>query len=355
MSVFSSSRDRTLYAQVMTDARTVLNSAGTWTSTGVQKVRFNTFTLAAGNPTNSPTYKTGKRSRLLGLRGRQNGTATLQKPFIPSGAAGTRPDDDPILTAIFGATGTVVASTSVTYNLTDTLNFLLMPTYNKTPGASSPTNSYLLGGIPQSVKFTGGGNFLDMEVQLSGVGVGDSVNFSSYSGTGDAVLLGKGTGATALSTFPAEPSPTTNGNVISGFGSGAGFSIGGSALAEVRGTAEITMNLGVEPIADALNDQYVIGFVGGERDISIANITCVDSDGSVLNSLKVASFSKAAQTIVFVFGNVAGSIVTITLANVQVGGITWQEDGAKLNIQFGQSDAHATSSTVTDEMILAIT
>jgi len=332
----------------MTDARTILNSAGTWTSTAVQKVRFNTFTLAAGNAVNSPTYKTGKRSRLLGLRGRQSGSATLQKPFFPSGTAGTKPDDDPILTAIFGATGTVVAATSVTYNLTDTLNFLLMPTYNKTPGASSPTNSYLLGGIPQSVKFTGGGNFLDMEVQLSAVGAGDSVNFASYTG-GDAVLKG------TLTSFPAEPSPTTNGNVISGFGSGAGFSIGGSALAEVRGTAEITLNLGVEPIADALNDAYVIGFVGGERSVSIANITCIDSDGSVLNTLKQASFSKAAQTIVFVFGNVAGSIVTITCANVQIGGITWQEDGAKLNIQFGQSDAHATSSTVTDELILAIT
>jgi hypothetical protein len=348
MPTFSSSRDRVLYAQLMTDARTVPNTAGTWTTTGVQKVRFNTFSLAANNAVNSPTYKTGKRSRLIGVRGRQSGTWSLQKPFFPSGTAGTRPDDDPILTSIFGATGTVVAATSVTYNLTDTLNFLLLPLYNKTPGASSPTNTYVLGGVAQSVKFTGGGNFLNYEISGISVGVGDSINFASYTG-GDALLKG------TLTTYPAEPAPTTNGNVITGFGSGAGFSIGGSALAEVRGTVDITVNLGVEPIADAINDPYTVGFVGGERDVMLSNITCIDSDGSVLNSLKQASFSKTPQTISMVFGSVAGSIVTFNLNNVQVGGMTWQESGSALNIQFGQSDAHASSTTVTDEFTIVCT
>lgn len=344
----SSSRDRTLYAQLITGPRTIQNSAGVWTSTNTQRVRFNTFGPSAGNSVNSPTYKTSNRSRLAGLRGRQNGSWTLQKPFFPSGSAGVRPDDDPILAAIFGTTGTVVASTSVTYNLTDALNYLLFLSCNKTPGASSPTNSYVLGAIPQSVKFTGGGNFLDMEISGAAVGVGDSVNFASYTGA-DLPLAG------GLTTFPAEPTVSVNGNVLPGFGFGAGFSIGGSQLAEVRGTAEISMSMGIEAIADALNDQYIIGFVGGERDISISNITCIDSDSTLLNSLKAAAFSKAPQTLTFVFGNVAGSTVTITLKNVQIGNMTWQESGAALNIQFGSSGANATSSTVTDEMTLAIT
>lgn len=346
--VFSSSRDRTLYAQALAAPRAILNSAGVWTSTGVSKVRFNTFTLSPSNTVNSPMYKTGLRSRQVGIRGRQAGTCTIQKPVMPSGAAGTASDDDPIFKSIFGATATLVASTSATYNLVDTLSYLLLLTYNKTPGASSPTNSYVLGAIPTSVKFTGGGNFLDMEVQCTAVGVGDSVNFASYTGS-DLILAG------GLTTYPAEPSPTINGGVIPGFGLGAGFSIGGSALAEVRGTAEISMNLGIEAIADALNDAYIIGFVGGMRDISIGNITCVDSDGTVLNSLKAAAFSKAGQTIVFQFGNVAGSIVTITLKNVQIGNISWQESGSVLNVQFGSSGANATNTTVTDEMTIAFT
>ncbi|HEX4138364.1 MAG TPA: hypothetical protein VHY84_27385 [Bryobacteraceae bacterium] len=348
MPVFSSSRDRTLYAQALTAPRAVLNSAGVWTSTGVQKVRFNTFTLNPANTVNSPTYKTGLRSRLAGLRGRQAGSWTLQKPFFPSGSAGTAPDDDPILKSIFGATATIVASVSATYNLVDTLSYLFLPTYNKTPGASSPTNSYVLGGIPTACKFTGGGNFLDMEITGTSVGVGDSVNFASYTGS-DAILQG------GLSTYPAEPSPTVNGNVIPGFGLGAGFSLGGSALAEVRGTAEVSMDLGIEAISDALNDSYVIGFIGGERSIGLSNITCIDSDGSVLNALKAASFTKTPQTIVLQFGNVAGSIVTITLNDVQVGNMTWQESGAALNIQFGQSGANATTSLLTNEMVLACT
>lgn len=348
--VFSNSRDVTLYAQLMTDARTVPNSTGTWTTTGTQKVRFNTFSLASNNAVNTPTYKTGNRSPLLGVRGRQSGTATIQKPFIPSGAAGTRPDDDPILTSIFGVTGTVVASTSVTYNLTDALNFLFLPRYNKTPSASSPTNVYALGAIPTSTKFTIGGNFFDYEVQCACCAVGDSQNFAAgnYTG-GDAVVKG------GLTTYPAEPTISTNGNVLTGFGNGAGFSLGGSSLAEVRGTVDITISSGVEPIADAVNDAYVIGYVGGLRQVSISNITCIDSDGTVLNALKKAAFTKAAQTIVIVCGNVAGSIATATLANVQVGGMAWQEQGASLNIQFGQSDAHSTSTSVTDDFILALT
>jgi hypothetical protein len=344
----SSSRDRKLFAQIITGARAIPNASGVWTNTGVQQVRFNTFGPTAENAVNSPTYKTGNRSRLIGLRGRQGGSWTLQKPFFPSGSAGTRPDDDPILQAIFGATGTVVASTSVTYNLTDTLNYLAFFDYNTTPGLSSPTNRYLLGAIPQSVKFTGGGNFLDMEISGTAVGIGDSVNFASYTG-GDAVLTG------GLTTYPALPTATVNGNVLPGFGSGAGFAIGGSTLYEVRGTAEISMSMGVEGISDALTDAYTIGYVGGERSIGVSNITCIDSDSTLLNSLKAAAFSKAPQTLTFVFGNVAGSIVTITLNNVQIGQNSWEESGAGLNIKFGNSPAAATSVSVTDEMKVALT
>jgi hypothetical protein len=347
----SSSRDRALYAQIQTGGPLVVpNAAGVWTNTSAQKVRFNTFTLAAANAINSPTYKTGLRSRLLGVRGRQSGSFTLQKPFFPSGTLGTKPDDDPILQSIFGATGAVSAGVSVTYSLSDALNFLFMPTYNTTPGAASPTNSYCLGAIPQSVNFTGGGNFLDYEIQGMSIGVGDSVNFAGPYAGGDLELAG------GLTTYPAAPTGvTTNGNVIQGFGSGAGFSIGGSTLYEVRGTCEIAMNLGVEAIGDGLSNAYIIGFVGGEREINISQITCIDSDSTLLNSLKAAAFAKTTQSLSFVFGSVPGSIVTINLPYVQVGGWTWQESGAGLNIQFGNSAAAASTTLVTNEINIVLT
>lgn len=346
--IFSSALDRTLYALAINDPRAIPNASGVWTTTGTQRVRFNSLTFGRSDELNSPVYHTGLRSRMMGKRGRQGGTFTLNKPVIPSGAAGTAPDDDQIFQSIFGATATIVAATSATYNLTDALKYLFLPMYNKTPGASSPTNSYLLGAIPQSVKFTGGQNFLDAELSGICTGVGTTDNFASYTGA-DAVLKG------GLTTYPAEPTVAVNGDVVQGFGFGASFSVGGSALAEVRGTCEIQMNMGVDPYADSIGDAYIVGYTGGLRQIGLSQITCIDSDGSVLKALKQAAWSKAGQTVTIVFGNVAGSIITFTLRNVQIGNDSWEESGSQLNIRFGDSPAHASSTTVTDEMTLAFT
>ena len=274
---------------------------------------------------------------------------TLQKDLIPSGAAGTAPDDDPILQAIFGAAQTTVASTSVTYNLGENIYLLFLPRYNQTPGASSPTNVYVVGAVPQTVKFTGGGNFLSYEIQGNGVAGGDSQNFASYTGA-DLPAAG------GLTTYPAEPTGLTQlGNVIPGFGSGAGFKFGGSAIVEVRNTIEISMDLAVEAVADAVNDPYVIGFICGLRQISLSKIQCIDSDDSLLNALKQASFSKAATAASMQFGNVAGSIFTFNLNNVQPGAMTWSGNGAGLDVSFDNSMAHETSSTSTDDFTLVQT
>lgn len=350
MAVPSSNRQETLWAQIQTGGpRTILNAGGTWTSTGAVKLRFDTFSPTQQNALNTPTYKTGKRSPLIGVRGRQGASWSISKDLIPSGAAGTVPDDDPILQAIFGAPQTTVASTSVTYNLGETLYYLFLSRYNKTPGMTTPTNAYVLGGVPQTVKFAGGGNFLKYSIDGASVGSGDSQNFASYTG-GDALLKG------GLTTYPAEPgSATQNGNVIPGFGSGAGFSYNGSALADVRGTIEVSMDLGVEAIADGLNDAYTIYFIPGLRQISLSKITCIDTDNAVQNALKQASFSKVAAPIVLQFGNVAGSIWTINLNNVQAGAMAWAENGAALEVSFDGSMAHATSASVTDDMTLVQT
>lgn len=350
MSVPSSNRQQTLWAQLQSGGpRTIPNSTGTWTSTGAVKLRYDSFNLTPANAINTPTYKTGKRSPLVGVRGRQGVSWTLSKDLIPSGAAGTAPDDDPLLQAIMGLANVTVASTSVTYSLGETMYYLFLSRYNKTPGMSSPTNAYVLGGVPTSVKFTGGGNFLKYEIQGAGVGSGDSQNFASYTG-GDALLKG------ALTTYPAEPgSATQNGNIVPGFGSGAGFSYNGSALAEVRGSIEISIDLGIDVVADAVNDAYAIAFVPGLRQISLSKIQCLDTDGTVLNALKQASFSKAAVPVTLAFGNVAGSIITFTLNNVQAGAMTWAENGATLDVSFDNSMAHATSASVTDDMTIALT
>jgi hypothetical protein len=351
MSIFSSNRQQTLWAQLQTGGpRAINNAAGVWAATGAKKLRYDTLAINPQDPVNTPTYKTGNRSPMIGTRGHQGCTWSVTKPFIPSGAAGTTPDDDPILQAIFGAANTTVATTSVTYSLGETLYYLFLSRYNKTPSISNPTNVYILGGVPQTVKFTGGGNFLNYSVDGVGVGAGDSLGFAlPYAGF-DAVLSG------ALTTYPAEPgSATTNGNVIPGFGSGAGFKFGGSSLAEVRTTIEIQMSLGIDVVADAINDPYPIAFIPGLRQISVSKIQCIDSDGTVLNALKAAALSKAPTAMSMQFGNVAGSIVTFNLANVQPGNMSWVENGAALDVSFDTSMAHQTTISAGDDMTLVCT
>lgn len=350
MPVPSSNRQQTVWAQLQPGgSRVVPNSGGTWTNTTAVKLRYDTLGITPENQLMTPTYKTGTRSPLLGVRGRQGASWTLSKDLIPSGALGWVPDDDPILQAVFGAPATAVASTSVTYNLGETIYFLFFSRYNKTPGMTNPTNAYLLGSVPQSCKFTGGGNFLKYDISGGAVGTGTSLNFGSYSGA-DSVLKG------GLTSYPAEPGTVVQaGNVIPGFGQGAGFSYGGSSIAEVRGTIEISMELGIDVIADGVSDPYNIAFIPGLRQISLSKITCLDTDGTVLNSLKTAAFTKAPATVSIQFGQTAGSIFTFNLNNVQPGAMAWEESGAALNVAFNNSMAHATSTSVTDDMTLVQT
>jgi hypothetical protein len=347
---FTSSRTVNLYALLQSGgSRVINNTTGTFTNTGFSKILFDSLNWKRKNDINSPTFKTGSSSMLRGVRGRQGvDSLTLTMPIIPYGAAGTIPDSDPILETVFGSAATISAGVSATYSLSDALKFLTLLRYNKTPGLTTPTNHYFLGLTPQTFKIMGGQNFLMLEVTFTGVGIGNSLDFSGYTGSQDAILAG------GLTTYPAEPTGfVSHGSVIQGFGGGAGVSIGGSTVAELRGTVEISGALGVEPLADAVGDPYPVGFARGARMISINNITCADSDGSVLNTVKQAAFSKTPEAVVFTFGNVAGSIVTATVNNVQLGSDSYSDAGAFLNIAFDKSDAHETTAGAKDDFTLA--
>lgn len=350
MSIFSGNRALTLYAQLQPGGpRVIPNSTGTWTNAGVAQMRFDTFDPKSANPLNTPKYKTGNSSPMKGVRGRQGGSGSLSKPFIPSGAAGTAPDDDVILQSIFGAAPTTVASTSVTYALADAIKYLFVPFYNKNAGMSSPTNAYMLGATPTQATFKIGGDFLDYTVNFTAVGRGDSQNFSSYTG-GDSILKG------GLTTYPAEPTGLTlNGNVVPGFGSGSSAQFGGSSLAELRGSVEITINTGISSIPDGVNDAYITGFLRGLRTIGVSKIQCIDSDGTVLNTLKQNSFSKTPLNIALSVYGVVGSTSTFNLGNVQWDAFEWSENGDALDVSFPNAMAHQTSIAALDDFTMVLT
>jgi hypothetical protein len=343
MSIFSGNRAQTVYAQLQSGGPRLINSSSsTWVNTNSAKLRFDSWNPTSANPTNSPTYKTGNSSPMIGVRGRQGASGSLSGPVIPSGVAGLIPDNDPIYQAIFGKAA-VVGSTTVTYSIADSIFYLFMPWYNKNPGMSSPTNSYLLGATPTQATFTLNGNFLQFSANFTATGRGDSLTFGSYAG-GDTLLKG------GLTTYPAEPgSVTQNGNVISGFGSGGSAVFGGSVLPELRGALAITMDLGISAIADGFNDAYPIGFLRGLRRVSISRIQCIDSDGAVLNTIKSLSYSKTPTAIVLTVGGVVGSTVAFTLNNVQFDGFEYTENGDALDVVFPNAMAHQTTSTAVDD------
>jgi len=344
-----SSRLQTLWAQTQTAFSSFANSSGTWTNTGAIKQRYDEFSPQGVNPVNSPTYFTGTSSPLIGTRGRQNANWTLAMPLIPSGAAGTAPDAGPILASIFGAAGTVSTSTSVTYNLLDTVSPLGLFWYNENSNETTPTNYYILGGCPTQATFILNQNFLSMRAQGFGYGRGDSTSFSSYT-SGDAGLKG------GLTVYPAEPgSVTQNGNVIPGYGNGNTATFDGNATLELRGQVELTVNTGLEGLGDTFSNAYQVAAGRGLRTVSMQRIQCVDSDGTTIANLKAKAFSKTPITIALQVGGTAGSIFTFTLRNVQLGGSEISVNGAFLDIIWSDNQAHATSAAVTDDMTLACT
>lgn len=348
MAVYSGSwLDRVLIqVQAASAPRTITNSSGTWTSTGTTNPRHMSLVLTQNKPVVPTPYKTGTRSTLVGLAGRRSGTFSYNGPLIPSGAAGTVPDSDPLFQSIFGTTATIVPSTSVTYSFLDN-GFIPLAffRYNKS-GGSSPTNFYALGSVIQRYTINLGGEYLTHTAEGKCVAIGDSTQFASYSGN-DAVAAG------GLTTYPAEPGTiAVNGTPINGFGGTATFD--GNVQVELRGTPTITINTGLDMAEDGFADGYPFAMTGGRRQVS-GSFRFADDDTSNLNNIKTKAFTKAPITIALAVNTTAGSIVTITLKNVQLGPYSLTENGNLFDIVLGDSLAHASSAAAVDDVSIAFT
>jgi hypothetical protein len=348
MAVYSGSwLDRVVVqTQAASAPRTFNNASGTWTNTGSAIPRHINLTLTQNKPVVPTPYKTGTRSTLVGLAGRRSGTFSFTGPLVPSGTAGTAPDCDPLLQGVFGSAATIVAATSATYTFTDS-GFIPFGffRYNKS-GGSSPTNFYALGCTAQRYTINLGGEYLTHTIEGKCVAIGDSQQFSSYTGV-DLVAAG------GLTTYPAEPGViATNGNPINGFGGTATFD--GNVQLELRGTPTITIATGLDMADDGFSDGYPFAMTGGRRQVS-GSFRFADDDTSALNNIKVKAFTKQAMTISLAVNTTAGSIVTITMKNVQLGPYSLTENGNLFDIVLGESLAHATTASVVDDVTLAFT
>ena len=313
--------------------------------TSAQPILYEAANMTPNGQLINPPYKAGSASRLSGTRGRQAGSFTYSGPLMPSGAAGTKQNLDPLWVSMTGQAGTVVAGTSVTYSATDATIPLFAVKFDEVAGL---TNQYMLGGLPTSVRVRLSGDAATVSADFQCVGIGDSDSFSSYAGSIDANLAG------GLSSFPTEPTGATIvGSTIPGFG--VTVSIDGNAMSEVRGGLEIEFATGYQFIDDGVADAYRLIALNGSRVASLSSLTILNSDRASLINLKQKARLKTPMTVIIVSQATAGVIQTFTMRNVQFPESAFAEDGAAVNVNFGGAAAHASGFGQTDDYTYAQT
>ena len=252
---FNSPRYKRVFVQKQTNFLQFNNSSGVWSNTSAQLLRFpeGGFTMSRIAPYTPFPVVTGDRSTLTGVRGRKNATWEMRGlPLIPSGAAGTPSDLDLIFQCAFGAAGTVVASTSVTYNFNDT-GAIPLSLLEFTHGSTSLTSRALWGGIVSRITFNFNGSYLTMDVTGAGGYAIDSTGFSAFDTQAKA----------GLTAFPIEPvSPTINGLPIAGFGTGYTATLDSQDLSLKVRVQSISFDTGLVLVQDVYGSPYPIAIVG---------------------------------------------------------------------------------------------
>jgi len=352
MPVYSSGIYDRIFVQLQTAFGAFNNSSGTWTNTGSIWLRSSRVTLTQTSPILDTPYHTGSGSQIVGTIGRRSGCSfEVEFPLIPSGAAGTAPDADPVFQAAFQAAPTIVPSTSVTYTLGTAVKPLSIFWYDLS-GGSSPIHRYALTCIVKNLSITFNGEFTMVRISGPCGWVGLSSQFSLYTGR-DAPAAG---GLTVYPAMPTSGAPVT----VSGIeipGQYSTFTMDGNLMNEMRGNPVFNMDSGMELITDTLSSSYPFAAVGGMRRVGLDNLKFVDNDGANIKNLISKSFSKA--TLPVVIGNntgVAGSTTTINLPIVQLGAASMSEGQSNaMDVDIGPSRASASAIGLQDEATMVFT
>lgn len=285
--------------------------------------------------------KTGTRSQVIGLLGRKSATWSLSASLAGNGAPGIAPDCGPLLTALFGIAPTVVAATSVTYNLTDPSPIPSFSLFSfRTP--STMTQRVVEGAVVGEATFQLGQNIATWSASGSGIWCLDSDNFAAS----DVTQKG------GLAAYPTEPvSPITNGNSAVGFTGQATFD--GNVIAEIQ-SATVRLRSGNMVATDTFGSYYPT-LTEGEMRACGLSFTVYDSDGTGIKNMKAKALTQTPITVILQIGTITGNIWTFTLNNVQLAAPTYDDSKNRYMCVFPESLAHATSILVRDECVLAIT
>ena len=325
---------------------TVPNTLGVWTQTGAKLLRsgVNGCKLKAVRPLTPVPWKTGTKSTQPGIIGRSNATWSVSNlPMILSGTAGTVPDMDVLLQSIFGQAPTTGANVSYSFLDTAFVQFVLARFQH---GLTGLTQQFAHGCTVEEATFTLNGSVWEMSASGFATWVLDSENFASE----DAAGLG------GLTAFPLElTSPTTTGNIQTGFLGSATFDSNGMDVSSAPLiSCTIKISTGIAPVIDAFGYAYTAMQMGGARSVSMS-CTFMDTDSANLSNLKKKAKAATPLNVTLAVGTAAGYISTFNLKSIQLNVPDYADDNARVTVGFGESMAHASAIGNVDDLTLVLT
>lgn len=327
------------------------------------------------------------------ISGKRKIEVELDSYLIPSGSAGTAPDDQELWQSLLGSE-TVNGGTSVVY-APDSTQAKQLVSVHRAHGVS--TNCQLLesvvgaavaklkltiqGSDPAKLKWsligrrlvTTGPATLNGEMSASTtmvvatndangfevdsvVQVGATTNNKITAKTGaSCTLTSAATASDGATVLPWAPTETTSGQPIAGIdGSITLATVGGSATVYVL-AAEIEIDAGIKPYDDEYGAVHVTDFGVGWRKVT-GTLTFRVRRDQIRRILAAKNDSFTARSLSLVLGGTAGSICTITMARCELSfrGIEFPENGDEATVQV-PFVALASADNADDEISVAFT
>jgi hypothetical protein len=340
MANYSNTRIQRLYAQAETTWGIIPATAGTATLAGANCCRMSALDIQLAQEEIVRSDKTGSLGITMGILGRRKVSWSSKMSLAPNGAAGTKPDMDPLLCAVMGGSPTVNAGVSVVYALADGSPSCTLWDFN-TPGTM--TQRCTMGAIASKAKFDIGVDEPAVEFSGAGLALLDSDIFSTADTISKAGLT--------QAAFPTEPvSPVTNGVPPPGF-TGV-ITLGAAAFNTLR-SGSISLDVDRELPMDGFNSYYGLAPAAGLRNVT-ADWSMYDDDSTILQTLKIAAYAGTQINITFQIGTVAGSTWVFLLKNVLLPKPKFDYSGKRRVISFSGARAHDTTIGAKDAFQITV-
>jgi len=406
---FSLSRNERIFLQIQSAFGTIPNTSGTATVAGANACRFIKAGLNPAVVLLTRPDKTGVRTPTQGIAGRKNGSWAVEMSLAANGAAGVKPDCDPILQALIGQAATIgsgtipaitgasnatpIVVTSTAHGLANGDLITITGVVGNTAAngvwvvANVAANTFELVGSVGNGAYTSGGTGSKVNVKYAisdailsfclwafrtpaalqqrvGFGcvaqeatfnLGQDVATWTANGEGLWVLdsdnfsSADSTQKGGLTTFPVEPaSPVTNGGIIAGFTGRA--VLDGKTLANIK-NATLRIQTGNVTVKDSFGSYYPDSAEGDERNVTV-DFTVDDQDDTATKNLYTKALDKTAIEIILNIGTVVGSVFVFYLKGVQLPVGTLDDGQRRFQRSYSGAKAHGSSLTSLDEVAL---